>query len=647
MKKIYKIIASLFIFFSFFSIALAAINIVPNGGTGVGTITGIIKGSGTSPFSAAISGTDYLPITGGTGITTLGTITTGVWQGNPIGTTYGGTGGSSPSITLFNNITGYTASGATGTTSTNLVFSTSPTLVTPNIGSATASGLTLSGITGSTQCLHVNSSGVVSGTASDCGAGGGGLTVGTTTITSGTNTRIEFNNSGVLGEYTISGSGNVAMTTSPTFVTPVLGTPTSGVGTNITGITAAHVLAGTLGTGAYTMDTSLTNPLLIGGTAVGSSLSLKSTSGVGTTDFIKFLVGNNGATEAARILHSGQVVIGDTAPTSNLANAKLVVTANTVYNDNHGAFAVTSATNNALALYMGYDQTNSFAYLQSVIEGSTYASLILNPAGGNVSIGYSTGSVPNAVLQLDGADSNTAYGAANILWLGDAQNTLNNKQTIGFGIHTASVVVPTNVFGTSIVTLDGTGPFLSYDFVWATRLASETYGTTPTERMRLTSPGNLQLLTGTISKYNGIATVSNGVPSELGTADLAAQSAAKTATTLYTPTASGMYRISIVLQVTRASDISSILGGTTGVVITYTEPDGSVAQSIVPALDSQTGALIVPANGNTGNATTTQSQGTAIIYAKSGTAIQYAIGYSSTQTTTSMQYAAHLKAEAL
>jgi hypothetical protein len=45
----------------------------------------------------------------------------------------GGTNASSAIITAFNNITGYTASGATGTTSTNLVFSTSPTLTTPSV----------------------------------------------------------------------------------------------------------------------------------------------------------------------------------------------------------------------------------------------------------------------------------------------------------------------------------------------------------------------------------------------------------------------------------------------------------------------------------------------------------------------------------
>jgi hypothetical protein len=52
----------------------------------------------------------------------------------------GGTNASTASITSFNNITGYSASGATGTTSTNLVFSTSPSVTTPTlVGDATLS----------------------------------------------------------------------------------------------------------------------------------------------------------------------------------------------------------------------------------------------------------------------------------------------------------------------------------------------------------------------------------------------------------------------------------------------------------------------------------------------------------------------------
>lgn len=71
----------------------------------------------------------------------------------------------------------------------------------------------------------------------------GNLTVGTTTIASGTNTRILYDNAGVLGEYTISGSGSVAMTGSPAFTgTPTA--PTAASGTNDTTIaTTAFVAA--------------------------------------------------------------------------------------------------------------------------------------------------------------------------------------------------------------------------------------------------------------------------------------------------------------------------------------------------------------------------------------------------------------------
>jgi len=52
----------------------------------------------------------------------------------------GGTNASVAGIGAFNNITGYSASGATGTTSTNLVFSTTPSITTPTlIGDATLS----------------------------------------------------------------------------------------------------------------------------------------------------------------------------------------------------------------------------------------------------------------------------------------------------------------------------------------------------------------------------------------------------------------------------------------------------------------------------------------------------------------------------
>lgn len=75
---------------------------------------------------------------------------------------------------------------------------------------------------------------------------------------------------------------------------------------------------------ACTLTTSLTVPKVIGGTGVGSSLLLQSTSGVGSSDFIDFLVGNNGATRAGRINTDGNWTLGNTGSVS-----KFYVTTNT------------------------------------------------------------------------------------------------------------------------------------------------------------------------------------------------------------------------------------------------------------------------------------------------------------------------------
>lgn len=48
---------------------------VANGGTGVATITGVVKGSGASAFSAATAGTDYVAPGGALGTPSSGTLT--------------------------------------------------------------------------------------------------------------------------------------------------------------------------------------------------------------------------------------------------------------------------------------------------------------------------------------------------------------------------------------------------------------------------------------------------------------------------------------------------------------------------------------------------------------------------------------------
>lgn len=70
------------------------------------------------------------------------------------------------------------------------------------------------------------------------------LVIGSTTIGSGTDTRVLYDNAGVVGEYTISGTGSVVMTNSPTLVTPALGTPASGTLTNCTGLPVSTGISG-------------------------------------------------------------------------------------------------------------------------------------------------------------------------------------------------------------------------------------------------------------------------------------------------------------------------------------------------------------------------------------------------------------------
>lgn len=92
------------------------------------------------------------------------------------------------------------------------VLSNSPTLVTPSIGAATATSLTDTGITGSTQCLHVNTSGLISGTGSDCGSAGGGSAF--STLTGGTNISAVML-VGTGASLGVSGSGTIAATSMP------------------------------------------------------------------------------------------------------------------------------------------------------------------------------------------------------------------------------------------------------------------------------------------------------------------------------------------------------------------------------------------------------------------------------------------------
>lgn len=200
------------------------------------------------------------------------------------------------------------------------------------------------------------------GTWATPAGGGSSLIIGTTAISGGSSTNLLYNNGGILGEYTISGSGNVvAMAASPVFTTPILGIANA-TSLGVSGIITTGTNGGTNGSITFSGSTTGSTVLQVSATTSGT-LFLPAASdtlvGKATTDIFTnkdltsgtnaFPVFNQNTTGSAAKLTTGRTIsiTGDLAYASPVFDGSGNVTAAgtlATVNSNVGSFGFATQT---------------------------------------------------------------------------------------------------------------------------------------------------------------------------------------------------------------------------------------------------------------------------------------------------------------
>ena len=239
----------------------------------------------------------------------------------------------------------------------------------------------------------------------------------------------------------ITGTGNVVMSTSPTLVTPVLGTPTSATLTNATGLPISTGVSG-LGTSVATalaVNVGTAGAPVINGGVLGTPSSGTVTNLTGTASIN--INGTVGATTASTgafttLTSTGNTTLGDAAADSVTVNG--TIASNLIFTDNTYDIGATGATR----------PRNLFLAGNATI-------------GGNIVL---TGSLDLTDIEVtnikakDGTASATIADSTGVMTITTLASTTGNITTVN-----ATTVDTTNLEATNIKAKDGTASIVLAD----------------------------------------------------------------------------------------------------------------------------------------------------------------------------------------